>query len=252
MVDLWLQLGLAPAALLALALIVLGAAFVRGLTGFGFAILAVPLLGLVIPPTDAVLLAIVLQTLIGPFGVAKSIDHIDRPVVAKVAVFAMMGTPLGLLALANTPHDLARLIIAAIAVGCFGTFLIKRAPQPSKALSHISATGFAAGLLNGFAAMPGPPVILYFVRSGVSPMTARGSMILVFFAAGIAGTTTAAARGLLTGHILVMSLAAFPLMLLGNQLGSRFFGTVEERVWRGLVVALLCVATLGALSKLWA
>jgi uncharacterized membrane protein YfcA len=49
-----------------------------------------------------------------------------------------------------------------------------------------------------------------------------------------------------------MSLAAFPLMLLGNQLGSRFFGTVEERVWRGLVVALLCVATLGALSKLWA
>ena len=131
MVDLWLLLGLAPAALMVLALIVLGAAFVRGLTGFGFAILAVPLMGLVIPPTDAVLLAIVLQTLIGPFGVAKSIDHIDRPVVAKVAVFAMMGTPLGLLALANTPHDLARLIIAAIAVGCFGTFLIKRAPQPT-------------------------------------------------------------------------------------------------------------------------
>ena len=252
MTTLWAQLGLAPSALLALALIVLGAAFVRGLTGFGFAILAVPLMGLVIPPADAVLLAIVLQTLIGPFGVAKSIGHIDRPLVAKVAAFAMIGTPLGLLALAGTPGDVARLIIASIAVGCFGTFLVKRAPHPSKALSHVAATGFAAGLLNGFAAMPGPPVILYFVRSGVSPITARGSMILVFFAAGIAGSTTAAARGLLSTHILVMSLVAFPLMLVGNQLGSRFFGMVEERVWRGLVVALLCVATIGALSKLWA
>lgn len=246
------SLAISGAGLAALAIIVFGAAIIRGLTGFGFAILAVPLMGLVVPPAEAVLLAIVLQTLIGPFGVAKSIDHIDKPLVAWVALGAMVGTPLGLWALANTSTDVARLIIAGIAVGCFGTFLIKRAPQPNRAPTHIAATGLSSGLLNGFAAMPGPPVILYFVRPGVAPMTARGSMILVFFAAGIAGTTTAALRGLLSTHVLLLSALAFPLMLLGNQVGSRFFGVVPEKLWRSIVVALLCVAAAGALAKLWA
>lgn len=243
-------LGLSGPAALALGGTVLGAAVVRGLTGFGFAILAVPLMGLVVPPTDAVLLAILLQTWIGPFGVRKALGHIDPKRVAGIALFAMIGTPLGLLVLAQTPHDVARLLIAGIAVGCFGTFLIKRAPVPNPAVPHLAATGLAAGFLNGFAAMPGPPVILYFVRPGVSPMAARGSMILVFFAAGIAGTITAALRGLLNPHLLLVSAAAFPMMLVGNHIGARFFGIVPEPVWRGIVVALLCLAAAGALAKL--
>lgn len=239
------------ATLIALCAIVLGAAVVRGLTGFGFAILAVPLMGLVIPPTEAVLLAIVLQMLIGPFGVSKALGHIDTRLVTGVAAGAVVGTPLGLLALSTTPPDVARLLIATIAVGCFGIFLVKRAPTPSRAPTHVAATGLAAGLLNGFAAMPGPPVILYFVRSGVTPMAARGSMILVFFAAATAGTITAWLRGLLDGHLALLCASVFPLMLAGNHVGSKFFGVIPERVWRTAVVILLVVSALGAVFKLW-
>lgn len=245
------RLGLELGTFAALAVIVLGAAAVRGMTGFGFAILAVPLMGLVIPPTEAVLLAIVLQMLIGPFGVSKALGHIDTRLVAGVAAGAMVGTPFGLLILSSTAPDVARLLIAATAVACFGIFLIKRAPTPSRAPSHVAATGLAAGVLNGFAAMPGPPVILYFVRSGVTPMAARGSMILVFFAAATAGAVTAWLRGLLDGHLALLSAAVFPLMLAGNHVGSKFFGVIPERVWRSAVIILLIVSALGALLKLW-
>ena len=246
------SLGMEAQAFAVLAVIIFGAAVVRGLTGFGFAILAVPMMGLVIPPAQAVLLAIVLQMLIGPFGVGKSIGHIDKKLVAGVAIYAMIGTPLGLWALANTPHDMARLAIAAIAVGCFGTFLVKRAPTPNPAPLHIAATGLSSGLLNGFAAMPGPPVILYFVRPGVAPLTARGSMILVFFAAAIAGTVTAALRGLLSPPLLWLAALSFPLMLLGNHIGARFFGVIPERIWRLIVIILLCLSAIGALVKMQA
>ena len=245
------SLGIDPAVFAALCAIVLGAGAVRGLTGFGFAILAVPLMGLVIPPTEAVLLALVLQMLIGPFGVGKALGHIDTPLVAGVAAGAMVGTPFGLFILAATSPDIARLLIAAIAVACFGIFLIKRAPTPSRAPSHVAATGLAAGVLNGFAAMPGPPVILYFARSGVSPMAARGSMILVFFAAATAGTVTAWLRGLIDAHLALLAAAVFPLMLVGNHVGSRFFGTIPERVWRTSVVILLVASAFGAVLKLW-
>ena len=41
------------------------AAVLRGLTGFGFALAAVPLLSLVIPPAQAVVIAVLLQCLVG-------------------------------------------------------------------------------------------------------------------------------------------------------------------------------------------
>lgn len=41
-----------------------GAAYIRGLTGFGMAIILVPLFGLIVKPGDAVVIAILLQVLI--------------------------------------------------------------------------------------------------------------------------------------------------------------------------------------------
>jgi uncharacterized protein len=231
-------------------LTILGAALVRGLTGFGFAILAVPLMSLVIAPAQAVLLALVLQMLIGPFGVRSSLPLIDRRVVGTIAAVAAITTPLGLWLLTLLDADTARLLIAAIAFVCFFGFLVKRAPTPNRALPHLIATGTGSGLLNGFAAMPGPPVILYFVRDGVAPLVARGSMMLVFFAAAVSGTVTAALRDLLNLKILALTLFCFPVMLIGNHIGSRFFGRISEPVWRGGVIVLLGIAMIGAFAKL--
>ena len=233
-----------------LMIIVFVAALVRGLTGFGFAILAVPLVSLVIAPAHAVLLAIVLQMLIGPFGVRTSLPVIDRRTVSIIAALAALTTPLGLWLLTLLSPESARLLIAGIAFVCFFGFLIKRAPVPSKSAFLLFATGAVSGVLNGFAAMPGPPVILYFVRDGVAPLVARGSMMLVFFAAAISGTITAASSGLLEPRILWLSVISFPVMLLGNHIGSRFFGRVSDRSWRAVVVALLGLAMVGALARL--
>jgi hypothetical protein len=71
-------LHLSPSRVLLIGLIVFVAAVLRGLTGFGFAILAVPLLGMVIDPVQAVVFAIVMQLLIGPFGVPQALKMIDR------------------------------------------------------------------------------------------------------------------------------------------------------------------------------
>jgi uncharacterized membrane protein YfcA len=242
--------GLPVGTFMVLALIVLGAAIVRGLTGFGFAILAVPLIGLVIAPAQAVLLAIVLQMLIGPFGVRIALPHIDRPLVARIAALAFLFTPLGLWLLTRLDMATARLVIAGIAFACFFGFLIKREPTPPKGALSILITGAVSGVLNGFAAMPGPPVILFFVRDQVPPLVARGSMMLVFFAAAISGTLAAGWRGLLDATLLWLVVASFPLMLVGNHLGTRFFGRVPERVWRGIVIALLGVAMIGAAARI--
>ena len=62
---------------------------------------------------------------------------------------------------------------------------------------------------------------------------------------------TAWLRGLLDGPLVLLAAAVFPLMLLGNHVGSRFFGIIPERLWRTAVVILLIASALGALVKLW-
>ncbi|MEP2102551.1 MAG: sulfite exporter TauE/SafE family protein [Parasphingorhabdus sp.] len=250
--NIWLNahIGLSLLSFFVVCLIVFGAAFFRGLTGFGYAILAVPLVSLVAPPITAVIMAILMQLVIGPFGIRPAVKVIDVPMVAKIAAISCLSTPAGLLLLDIVSTDVARLAITAIAIGSFLAFLMKRPAQLNEAPLHILLVGSLSGLLNGFAAMPGPPVILHFVRKSVAPAVARGSMITIFFATATMATAIALWRGMIDEKILILSVLACPLMIGGNHLGAKFFGSVSEPVWRGFVVILLAIAAGFALIKI--
>ena len=71
-----------------------GAAAIRGLTGFGMAIILVPLLGLVIEPAQAVVVAILLQLFIGPVGIGKIHADAETASAIPIAVIAMLATRL--------------------------------------------------------------------------------------------------------------------------------------------------------------
>src|SRR3546814_17514794 len=96
-----------------------GAAYVRGLTGFGMAIILVPLLGLIIPPAQAVVLGILLQLLIGPVGLGLIHADADRATALPIGLIAMATTPIGLAVLGVTRPDVARLPITALTLGPF-------------------------------------------------------------------------------------------------------------------------------------
>ncbi|MEP3225724.1 MAG: sulfite exporter TauE/SafE family protein [Parasphingorhabdus sp.] len=251
--SLWLNAyaGLPAFSFLLVCLIVFGAAFFRGLTGFGYAILAVPLISLVVSPVTSVVMAILMQLIIGPFGIRPAVKLIDISMVSKIAALSCLLTPAGLWLLDIVTTDIARVIITTIAIGSFLAFMMKRPPALNEAPLQILLVGSLSGLLNGFAAMPGPPVILHFVRKGVAPAVARASMITIFFAAATMATIAAFWRGMIDEKILILSLLACPLMIGGNHLGAKFFGSVSEPVWRGFVVILLGIAASFALVKLF-
>lgn len=251
--DIWLNshAGLALLPFVAVCIIVAGAAFFRGLTGFGYAILSVPLVSLVTTPAVAVLMAILMQLIIGPFGVKQARGIIDVPMVSKIAALACLTTPIGLWLLDIVSVDIARLIITTIAIGSFFAFMMKRPETLNNSTLHVALVGTVSGLLNGFAAMPGPPVVLHFVRKRVPPAISRGSMITIFFATAAMATLVALWRGMLDPQLLVLTALTCPLMIGGNHLGSKFFGALSEPVWRGFVMVLLAIAACVALIKLF-
>ncbi|MDE2560752.1 MAG: sulfite exporter TauE/SafE family protein [Sphingomonadales bacterium] len=228
----------------------LAAAFVRGLAGFGMAILLVPLLGLVIAPAEAVVISNMLGLLVGIASIRVIRGAGELSTALPIGLLAVLLTPVGLLLLAATPPQLARVLIALVAIGAFAIvmFPVKPGRAPGRLLT--GATGVAAGLLTGFAGMPGPPIVPYYLRRAVAPATARASMMSVFLMTSIASTASALLLGLGGRREALIAGALLPSVLLGNWLGGRAFGRVGAAAWRGFVGVMLALAGLMALSRL--
>ena len=238
-----LQIAIALAATFA-------AAFVRGLAGFGMAILLVPVLGLAVPPREAVVAANWLSLLIGLVGLKKIIGESERSAF-QIAGVAMLATPLGVWLLAVTDPALARLAIALIALGSFMVVLLpKRPTQHQPSVVETCGTGVVSGILTGFAGMPGPPVIPYYLRREIPAELARASMMTIFFATSLAGVVSATVLGVATVREPLLAALLFPAVLLGNWLGNCVFGKISDRVWRLFTGGVLGLSALAALWKL--
>lgn len=249
----WIDLsgGFEPQTFAAALMLVFGASLVRGLTGFGLAIILVPLLSLIVPPADAVVISILLQLLAGPIGFRQILANSERSTAYPVAIAAMLATPPGVWLLSTTPPDVARLVIALIALAAFGMLFVpaKAGAVPGRKESVV--TGIAAGLLTGFASMPGPPVVPFYMRRRLPPAIARASMLMVFFATAIAGSIAAFAMGVASLHLLWVSILFYPALYIGTRLGELAFGKVGETLWRALVGIILGVAGIAALVRLF-
>ncbi len=244
------MLGLTPEQLAVGIAAALAAAFVRGLAGFGMAILLVPVLGLAIPPREAVVVANWLGLLIGLVGLKKILGASERSAFV-IAGLAMVATPLGVWLLVITDPSVARLLIALIALGSFVLVLLpKRAEHHLPGGAETGATGIASGILTGFAGMPGPPVVPYYLRRQIAPALARASMMTIFLATSLAGVVSASVLRVATWREPMLALVLFPAVLLGNWLGLLAFGKVSDRAWRGFTGGVLGLAAAAALWRL--
>ena len=227
----------------------LGAAFIRGLTGFGFGILLVPILALALTPVEAVLAINIMAGLLALTEIRMILREAERSAFV-IGALVVLATAPGLMLLDATPQGLARLLIALIALSAFFAILLPKrsAAQPGPVTT--GAVGLSAGMLTGFAAMPGPPVVPYYVGRDIPRVTAKASMIGIFGLAAMAGIGSGAAIGVLEWRIVVLGIALFPLVLLGNWVGSLAFGKVSDPVWRACVGVVLGAAAVAALIKL--
>ena len=92
---------------------VFAASLLRGFTGFGFGIAAVPLLSLALPPTKAVPFVVVLQVIVGGVGLRQAWSLCDWRAVGGLSPGLVLGIPIGLAVLTTLRADTVRL-----AIGC--------------------------------------------------------------------------------------------------------------------------------------
>lgn len=224
-------------------LIVLVAAVVRGFGGFGFALISVPLLASAMQPRDAVVVSIGLQILVGLHDVRSNLRVVCWPLLGPLFLGAALATPIGYLGLLLMSPQLAREIIAVVAVLAVILLFTNRVRRIEGALSPLMV-GATAGFMNGLAAMPGPPILAYFLESDLSAETSRASMIIFFLASSLLAAASAVVMGGWSTHIFELVLISVPALILGNWAGKMLFCRASPSMFKRVtLVALLAAAT---------
>jgi uncharacterized membrane protein YfcA len=205
---------------------VFAAAFLRGFTGFGFGLAAVPLLSLALPPSQVVPLAVSLQVLVGLNGIREAVRVCDWRAISMLVPGLIAGVPIGLLILTELPPNPVRLLIGVIIAG--SVLLVHKGatlpPRPSRLLG--AGVGLISGIISGLASM-GATAIIYFTIAGC-----------VSFA-------PMAYKGLVTHTVLVWAAASIPALFGGARLGAWAFTRSRPRTHR--LTALITLSVLAAL-----
>ncbi|MDB5655033.1 MAG: putative rane transporter protein [Tardiphaga sp.] len=228
---------------------VFAAAILRGFTGFGFALAAVPLLGLFMSPTRAVPVAIGLQLLGSLIDFRHATKSCHWPSLRWMMLGAAIGSPLGALVLSHVAAPVARLVISAItllAVLALGRgFALATVPGPT--LTTI--TGFLAGIFNGLAAMPGPPAVAYYMSAPLPRACVRASLMMFFLLTSVAAMVSGIAIGLITVQTLCLSVLGLPVMWIGTQIGHLAFIRSSDAMHRRVSIISLGVIALISAAK---
>jgi uncharacterized protein len=224
---------------------VTAAAVLRGFTGFGFGLAAVPLLSLALPPTQVVPLVVTLQVVIGVAGLRTAAVECDWRAVRSLLPGLFIGVPAGLMILTTLPANPVRLAIGAIIA--FSVWLIHRGirlrPNPSRLVSF--GVGLVSGIVSGLASMGGPPVVVYLLALGHTAARMRATSIVFFMLSGCVSFVPMAARGLITRDILIWAAASLPVLFGGSRIGTWVFH--KARPGHHRMVALVTLSALAVL-----
>jgi hypothetical protein len=226
------------------------AGLARGFSGFGAALIFVPLASAAVGPQLAapVLLLVdgvsALGLLPGAWGKA------DRRDVGTMAAGALLGVPAGTWLLTRSDPLTLRWAIAGLIVALLVLLASGWRYRGRPATALTVAVGAVAGLFSGIAQVGGPPIVVYWLGGAIPAGTVRANLILYFFISTLLTAVTYLAGGLLTGAAVGLAVLTGPLYAVGIVLGSRLFGRADERLFRRICYALIGGAALLSLPVL--
>lgn len=237
-------------------LAVLLGGLVKGVTGFGSAIVAVPLCSLVMPPAEAIFLVALTDLFTGAWLGWKARGLVRVRVLLAMLLPAVAAQWLGTSWLQVWPVHTTRAVVGVVVVPLALGLLVRpvRADGPvdhpdadgAVALGWAAVAGVCAGLLSGVAGMPGPPLVAW-VRRYLSDAAGRAQLIAVFLPAGVALVTMLLGRGLVPPATAGGVVALVPCALAGASAGAWLAPRVAPARFGRLVGALLLVSCVGLL-----
>lgn len=223
------------------------AGVIRGITGFGGAMVMSPPLALLLGPLVTVPVVLLLES-VAAAPMLLQLRHLVRwRVIGPIIAMACLTVPLGTYVLVTADPLVMRRVIAGVVI-VFSLLLLRGWRYAGK---HRLATGLGLGAVSGTmvgaTSMGGPPVILYLL-AGPDPIdTTRANLTYFVGAISLAGVAALALTGVLAAQGLWLAALLAPGYYLGMVAGTRLFSRFNDTRFRRFTLFFMLAVAAGIL-----
>jgi len=217
------------------------AGLVQGMSGFGSALIAMPLLTLFIDVKIAVPLCMLHSVLMTSYLSLSLKDHMEKKKILPLLIGSLPGIYFGVTLLKNVESDLIKLLlgILIISYSAYSLFLKPRPRDLHKAWAYIA--GFCTGFIGSAFSAGGPPTIIYTTLTGWSKDYIKATLTGFFLTSAIITAIVHASSGLTTALVIKYFFASSAFVLIGVYAGTKLYKRVSTEVYIKVILILLVI-----------
>jgi len=228
------------------------ATVIRSAFGFGEALIAVPLLSLMIPVEVAAPLAVLVSITVAGVIVAQDWRKVRVKSAGWLFLATIFGTPLGLWLLKSADESIVKTILAVLIIAFSGYCLGQRTPIELKNDKMAWLFGFLAGVLGGAYGMNGPPLVVYGALRRWTPEFFRATLQGYFLPASLVGMVGYWLADLWVHDVTRHYLLSLPVVLAAIFLGRAIHHRLKDRRFLVYVhIGLIAVGVTLLVQAVW-
>ena len=222
----------------------------RGFSGFGSALIFMPLASSIAAPRLVAALLLIIDFIGAAPLIPNAWKQADRKATAIIALGALVGVPIGTWFLSRLEPVTTRWIISGFV---FALLLLLLSGWRYRGRDHAAISigiGGLAGFCSGLAQTGGPPIVGYWLGRPIASVIQRANIVLFFAASDFFSLVSYAVTGLITLDALRFALVVGPIYGAGVWFGASLFGRASETLFRAICYTLIAAAVILGLPAL--
>lgn len=228
--------------LLVLASTVVLSAFLQGLSGLGFSLLAAPVITQVIPGSSSVGLVNLLALSQNSFMLWRDTGKVNWKLLRLMLPGLLVGVLIGFALVVWIPPDLRPLVVAASSLASLAALLYWR-PEPGR--FGASTASIWGGSVNTYSGVGGPPLAAYLVRQGMEHGDYIRTQQLVFLGLNLVSLPILG----LPSVEFPWLLAGLALVAVGSSMGMLARRFISEQMSKRITEVVIAAVALAALAR---
>ncbi|WP_171130151.1 MULTISPECIES: sulfite exporter TauE/SafE family protein [unclassified Ruegeria] len=230
-----------------LAIIIVGAllgGIVRGFSGFGTALVFLPIASPFLGPFGAII-ALVIMDVFGPLpNLRRAWADVNKPDLARLLLACGLILPMGLWLLGRTEPEVFRYVVSGLSLTMLVILIFGLRYRGTVTGPMVFGTGAAAGFLGGIAGLPGPAVILFYMSRPLPVAVIRATILLFLLGFDVLMLGYLTGMGELSWTTASLGLVLAIPNVVGNLLGGWVFRPEKEHLYRGAAYVVIAAAAL--------
>jgi uncharacterized protein len=223
------------------------AGLARGFSGFGAALIFMPLAAKIIGPQLAAPVLLLTDFVMALPMLPSAFPLISRVEVLLLAAGALLSVPFGTYLLSALDPLALRWVIERLVMIMLVLLMSGWRYHGKPHWLASLGIGACSGLGSGIAQIGGPPVVAYLISSERGAARMRATVVVFFAILSLFAGATYAYSGLLTENAASYGLTSAPAYGMGLWLGAKCFGIASEEVFQRVCLFLIALAVITGL-----